>query len=166
MTPAPKKSAGFTLLELVLVMLILTILVGLVAPSLRGFATGRKTTDAAAQLVAVARWARTQAITESTTYHLNLDPAAGTYWVTVLDVAGADQRIQTSLGQIYRVPEGVTLESDLPTDQGHQTINFYATGRADPGTIRLRGERQEIQVVCLSATEGYHVAAPREGAQP
>src|SRR3954470_17536541 len=73
---------AFTLLELILVMLILTLIVGLVVPSLRRFSQGRNLGYAATQITAMANYAHTQAISQGKPYRLNLDPGNGTYWLT------------------------------------------------------------------------------------
>lgn len=163
MRSARHNFGAFTLLELVLVLLILAVMAGLVAPSLRGFATGRQTTHTASQLVALARWARSQAIADGTTYRLTLDPAAGTFCVTVQDGAGA-RPTGTSLGRVFTVPDGVRLECDAPLDQGQQVIRFFANGRTEPATIRLRDASKVVEVSCPSATESYRIAAAKEGA--
>src|SRR5580765_396353 len=74
---------GFTLLELVLVLLILCIAAAASAPSLVGWGRASAVRDAGDQFLSVARWARTQALAESTVYRLNVDANSGTYWVTV-----------------------------------------------------------------------------------
>ena len=53
--------AGFTLVELILVLMVLTVMVSIVAPSLRGFGVGRQSSDAATQILSLAQWARAQA---------------------------------------------------------------------------------------------------------
>src|SRR5437868_7877478 len=89
MTPSRRNSPhrsgirpGFTLIELILVMAVLCIIAGLAVPMLNNFSRGRRPADCAAQVVAVAQWARTQAITQAIPYRLNLDPQSGTFWVT------------------------------------------------------------------------------------
>ncbi len=72
-----RRRSGYTLFELVLVMAVLLIAAGMAAPSLRNFARGRDAGDAAEQFVAVARWARTQAIAQGAVYRLNVDLTPG-----------------------------------------------------------------------------------------
>ncbi len=59
------RGAGFTLFEIIEVRITMAIVAGAVAPSLRGFNLGRQNKYAAAQLVAPARYARSQAISEA-----------------------------------------------------------------------------------------------------
>jgi prepilin-type N-terminal cleavage/methylation domain-containing protein len=175
MTHRPHNLKAFTLLELVLVLVIITIVVGMAAPQLRFFVHGQGASDAAAQIAALARWARTQAITESTQYQLNLSSSDGTFWVTAQDATGFHP-VASSLGRVFHVPPGVRLEwqpivipgatpTPTPANQNpnQQVATFYPDGRVDPGTIRLIDGRIVYQITCPSATEQYGVLAPNQG---
>ena len=73
---------GFTLLELILVMVILSTVLAMAAPSLRGFFGSRKTNDTASQILSLTQFARSQAISEGIIYRLNFDTRERTYWLT------------------------------------------------------------------------------------
>jgi len=62
--------SGFTLIELILVLLIISITMALAAPSLRGWSDGAKLRDAGDLFVASAKWARAQAILTGTPHVL------------------------------------------------------------------------------------------------
>ena len=79
---------GFTLLELILVMVILSTVLAMAAPSLRGFFASRKTHDTAAQILALTQFARSQAISEGIVYRLNFDTRQRTYWLTAQQAGG------------------------------------------------------------------------------
>src|SRR5688572_1587989 len=55
---------AFTLLELIVVLLVLSVLFAMAAPSFSGFGAGRAAHQTASQIVTLARWAREQAVTE------------------------------------------------------------------------------------------------------
>ena len=57
-----KASVAFTLLELVLVLVVLSTALAVAAPSMRGWSKGSTLRDAGDQFLAVARWARSQAV--------------------------------------------------------------------------------------------------------
>ena len=183
-----KHRAGFTLLELVVVMAIMAIIVGMAAPSLRGFAAGRQSVNAADQLVTLTRWARSQAIADATTYRLNLSTQDGTFWVTAQD-AGGFHKVATSLGQVFHVPQGMRMTVTIdqaapPPGQGTgstslsaaattlvastagtvvPSVDFHPDGRTDPGTISLNDGRHTIEITCLSAAENYKIAPAKGG---
>jgi prepilin-type N-terminal cleavage/methylation domain-containing protein len=168
MTHHPHNRKAFTLLELVLVLVIITIVVGMASPQLRFFVHGQGVGDTATQIVALTRWARSQAITESTQYRLNINSNDGTFWVTTRDAAGFHP-VASSLGRVFHVPQGVRLDADLTADQGAQYATFYPDGRTDPGTvdhpctIRLIDGPKVIRITCPSATEDYRVVAAGKG---
>jgi len=158
------RRGGFTLLELVLVMMIVCTVLAIAAPSLRGFFAGRQTADAAAGLVALTQLARSQAISEGSPYRLNVDTSAGTYWLTFQN-AGAFQGLSSEFGRAFRLPEGVQL--DLSVD-GAQTsrayVTFFPDGRVEPATITLSGRQgDQTQIRCLSPADSFRVVQPGQG---
>ncbi len=162
MSRMTRQPRGFTLLELVLVMLILTVLMAMVAPTLSGAAKGRRTGDAATQLVAIAYYARSMAVTEGRTYRLNLDSTNNVYWLTVQD-AGAFVDPVNGWGAPNRLPDGVRMQTDAPQQQDGTYLVFRSTGRVDPCYIRLTDEQNNIsEIACESATELFRILRPDE----
>jgi prepilin-type N-terminal cleavage/methylation domain-containing protein len=154
---------AFTLLELILVMAIIAIVVGMAIPRLLGFAKGRQTSQCADQIVALTRYARTQAITKGVPYRMNLDPANGTYWLTVQQDDGFFGQSGNSFGSQFRAPDGTRLNWNAPVQQDGQYIQFQPNGRADPAEIQvLSSDGQTIVIGCLSATEIYKILTPDE----
>jgi prepilin-type N-terminal cleavage/methylation domain-containing protein len=154
--------AGFTLLELILVMAIIAIIVGLSVPSLHGFAQGRRTSACADQIAALAHYAHTQAITRATVYRLNIKPAAmnqpAMYWLTVQAEDGTFVPTGDTMGLQYPAPDGADISWNAPQQADGQYIQFMPTGRSDVATIVVRGaDRQVIYIACPSATELYKV---------
>jgi len=154
---------GFTLLELVLVMVLICTVLAMAAPSLRGFFASRQTQDAAAYIVALAGLARSQAVSEGRVYRLNFDAEAGTYWLTA-QREGAFERLATEFGRTFRLPEGCELELDFAVgEDSSEHVEFHPTGRVEPATIRLTGRQGDVAVVvCPSATEQFRVAAVQD----
>ena len=155
------RRSGFTLLELVAVMAILVVVVAMAAPSIREFGRGRGSTDCAAQIVALSRWARTQAITEGAVYRLNFDLPNRSYWVTV-ERYGYFESPGQEFGRLFTAPESVErLDCTAPQTPDGQYVQFWPTGRTDTATISLTDARGEVtRVVCPSATELFHVLNP------
>ena len=140
-----------------MVLLIMAIVAGMVAPSFSGFAHGRHSSDTADQLITLTRLAHTQAISEGITYRLNLDLNAGTFWVSTQDASG-EHAVATSLGQVFQVPDQVQIQTDIapdPENKSRIVIHFFPNGRTEPGEIRLSNGHAVIAVTCPSATEGY-----------
>ena len=149
------RHRAFTLIELVLVMLVIAVVVAIVAPSFHGANRGRRTGDTASQIVSLALYARSQAITQGKTYRLNLDPDAGRYELSVRDY----DMFETLNNWSYRTPDGVRIACDVQSQQDGLYIEFRPTGRTDPATIRVTDDDgMVVEVVCESATELFHVA--------
>jgi len=158
-----RTSSGFTLLELIFVLIVLAVLAATIAPSLRGFAVGRAKNDMASTIVSLANYARTQAISEGRTYRLNIDPHKRVVWLTVQD------------GPLFSPPPGdfgtqfpasssvVRMETDLPAQPDGQYVTFSVGGRTTPPVqIWLTDELgQRAEVALQSETELFRIL-PRE----
>jgi len=152
---------GFTLIELILVMMLLCTALGAVAPSLRGFFLSRHVHDAAAQMAALAQYARAQAAAEGRAYRLNYDAQAATYWLTAQEGASF-AALGTEFGRVFALPEGVAF--DVAAVEGAEHMDFSPVGAVTGGRIRLtsrQGERLELSSPSLS--ESFRVRAAEEG---
>jgi type II secretory pathway pseudopilin PulG len=147
-----------TLLELILVMVILSTVLAMAGPSLRGFFASRRADDAAAHILALTQFARSQAISEGIVYRLNLDTRDRTYWLTA-QRAGAFQEIDTDFGQIYTLPKDVEMElEDMDEDEGDVFLTFTPYGTVTAGLIRLTDRsRRFLEVACPTVTESFSI---------
>ncbi len=110
--PTHPRPAGFTLLELILVMAIIAVLAAVLVPTLSAFATGRRTANAATMILGLSNYARSQAISQGAVYRLNFDANAGTVWLTVQGDGGF-QPPPGDYGDRYKLPEGVRLSAEV-----------------------------------------------------
>jgi prepilin-type N-terminal cleavage/methylation domain-containing protein len=149
---------GFTLLELILVMVILSTVLAMAAPSLRGFFGSRKTHDEAAQLLALTQFARSQAISEGITYRLNFDTKDRTYWLTS-QRAGAFEKLKTEFGYVFTFPNDITVElEDVEKDNNKMFFAFTPQGTVTAGTIRLIDRRGLVlEITCPTVTESFSI---------
>jgi type II secretion system protein H len=77
-----KRSRGFTLIELILVMSLLIIIISLVTPSLEKFFQGRTMDSEVRQFVSLTHYAQSRAISEGSPMLLWVDSKAGKYGLT------------------------------------------------------------------------------------
>lgn len=170
-TTGPRNSArrqsGLTLIELILVMVIICTVLAMAAPSLGGFFGSRRTADAAAQIVALAHYARTQAATEGRVFRLNVDPAEGTYSLTH-ESGGVFVKLGNEFGRTFSLPDGTRAAWEArPGDPPRDYVAFWPEGRTEASTLRLTGRRGEVfDVVCRSPAERFHVVSPSEAVEP
>ncbi|MGA2265358.1 MAG: GspH/FimT family pseudopilin [Phycisphaerae bacterium] len=158
-----RTAAGFTLIELILVMVVISVVLALSAPSLHGFFASRQIADSARGMLSLMQWAQSQAIAQGSRCRLNIDAPSGTYWLTV-EQAGGFVEPNQELGRQFRVPAGATvsLQSNA-TDPSASYVQFYPSGRSDVAVIEIRGSRGEVyQIACSSATERFQITSPSE----
>jgi len=180
------RKTGFTLLELILVMMIAAIVLFMAAPSLRMFANARPVANAAAQFVALTDYARSQAISEGRTYRLNLDPDKGLFWLTAQE-GGVFQPLEREFGRVFSLPEGTKMDwlaplavstgitvpglrlpgqTDMPDASGtaaRTSIAFYPDGHTETSSLRLTDRRgNTLSIVCFSPTERFRVITAKE----
>lgn len=104
------QQSGFTLIELVIVMLIIAIMSGLLAPAIFRFAAGRGVDNFARRIVGAAQYARAQSISEARVYRLNFDRNTGQFWLTADAGGGNFQPPSGDFNQRYSAPDGVKMQ--------------------------------------------------------
>ena len=149
---------GFTLLELILVMVILSTVLAMAAPSLRGFFGSRKTHDTASQILSLTQFARSQAISEGIIYRLNFDTRERTYWLTA-QKSGTFEMLDTEFGQIFTLPTDIALELKDAEEEGYEVFFIFTPqGIVTAGTIRLIDRRGlALEVTCPTVTESFYI---------
>ena len=152
------RNGGFTLLELILVMVILSTVLAMAAPSLRGFFGSRKTHDTAAQILALTQFARSQAISEGIIYRLNFDTRERTYWLTA-QKSGIFAMLDTEFGQIFTLPSDIVMElKGIEEEDDEIFLIFTPQGTVTTGTIRLIDRRGlTLEVTCPTVTESFYI---------
>ncbi len=147
-----------TLLELILVMVILSTVLAMSGPSLRGFFASRRTQDTAAQILTLTRLARSQAISEGIIYRLNFDTQRRMYWLTA-QKAGTFEKLKTGFGQIFTLPKDVEMELEgIEEDKNDKFLAFTPHGTVTAGTVRLIDRRgQAVEVTCPTVTESFSI---------
>jgi type II secretion system protein H len=142
-------SSGFTLLELMLVLIIMAAVFALVIPRLRD--PGRTELEAQSHhLVLTFRLLRSEAVLNGSAYRLNYDLDQQRYWVTPGDASVDLAQFAHDIGTLAR---GTRLERPvaildvvLPTlagkvAQGQIYTVFYPDGSVDPTVIHLANGR-------------------------
>jgi len=158
---------AFTLIELLMVLAIIAIMVALIAPSLRGFAVGRKSDDVARQIVALTRYAQSQSISEGRPFRLNVDPTArqDQFWLTA-QTGGQWVAPTNENGEKFSLPEGVKMDTDITRQPDGQYVTFSPTGRTEAASITLTDAlNRTVVVACASATELFRIVPSAERSQ-
>lgn len=146
----------------------IAIVLGAVAPSMRGFAASRSAADTASQLLSLTKYARSQAIAAGRPCRVNVDSTAGEFWLSAAE-NGTFVEAQSDPGARIATSDGVTIRfrgSGAARPDGASYVEFQPSGRSAVETIEVLGRGGELYLVtCDSPTEGFYVVTPAEGAQ-
>jgi len=131
-----ERQAGFTLLELLVVLVLLGIIAVLVAPGLGGSLDNAKLKTASRELLAALRVQRSAAITQGRIITLSFVADESSYRVDgELVVLGAGMSV------VYQAAAGTTsdggLGQQLP-DGGNNNLVFYPDGSSSGALLQLR----------------------------
>jgi type II secretion system protein H len=154
---------GFTLMELVLVLVVIAICASIAAPNLRGSVKGRALPNAANSLVTTTRWCRVKAITDGLEYRLNFDIPTGKWWVTKDDGTGTNfVTVPDDPGREFTLTEGLkidslTFTSTIPASDQGAYVAFRSGGTCDPATITLSTDARTMRVTCEGPSLSFHI---------
>lgn len=125
----PGSRDGFTLLELIVILVLLGAAAAVVVPSFTGGILGLQLETASRDLVTRMRQARVEAVARQAVFRvvLGTEASQGSSY-TVVDEYGREI-------ESYELPKGISLiaEEELPL-----TISFYPNGRSSGGGFSLR----------------------------
>jgi general secretion pathway protein H len=160
--PEHRFAAGFTLLELIVVLFILGLATALVAPAFTRSFGQLRLNAAARDLAALCRFARTKAIASQTVLEVVLDRRANAYWLRgpdwVVSRLGGIEQVATAenpeqpwqarlrQARVRPLPAGVTLKSvilDLgPLREDERgVIAFFPQGSSTGGQVWVSDEK-------------------------
>jgi len=156
-----RHNFGFTLMELVLVMVIIVIAMGVAAPTLSGWNRRSKLRNAGQDFISATKWARVNAVSNGAVYRLTVDRQSGVFAVSYQsgqDFVAAD----SEFGRGLSLPEGARIEMAGLAGQQIDTIYFYPTGRVDPAQLRIVSQDGEVKVACASPSEDFVMVSGQE----
>ena len=135
-----RPQAGFTLLELLIVILILGVLVGVSVPQFRRTFRHLQLQVFASDVATLLTYASKRAVATGEILRVHFDVADRRYWLAQVQQAspeGKFERVSGKFGRISSVPEGISLD---PSARG---VTFYPDGRADRFEMFIFGDRQD-----------------------
>ena len=146
---------GFSLIEVIVVLVILSLSIALVAPSLSRFSSTAELKATTKKLSAILRYYRSEAIHRGRVYHVLFDSDLNEVRIQPVlltePVEEGANKTESASPRIYGIPKGIRIRevkvestqyiSDFPT------IEFYANGGSNGGTITLDNQdRQEFKI--------------------
>ena len=128
-----RRTSGFSLIELIVVMLLLTTLMAIVAPRLTAFFHGRRLDGEARRLWALTRYAREEAITGAVPVKIWLTPDTGSYGLEAVPGYGT-----TVAPLTYELDEAITVTVEPKPAPAAANDDITLTWWAD-GTLAEEG---------------------------
>jgi type II secretion system protein H len=145
----PRASAGFTLIELGLVLLIISVIVALVVPRFRDQSHAELISQTR-KLATTFRFLQHEAILNGRVYRLNIDLDQQRYFVTTAEEGDELNFAQASgiLGRNVALPASLQIaDVDVPmvtgkVYEGVAFTHFYPDGYVDPTVVHLDNGQQ------------------------
>lgn len=171
-----ESEAAFTLIELILVMALLVIVIGLAAPSLSRFMSGRSLDQEATRFIALTRYGQSQAVSEGVPTILWVDEKTGSYglrqesglnaaqWQSSMQGPQQRNRLRSEDPWQYQLGKDLNFELDRTTalTNGLASIRFEPDGTIDEGALGMlviEGKNQDsVPIVRSRNGLSYEIA--------
>ncbi len=156
--------AGFTLIELIIVAVIIVVLVALSAPLFRGTFKGLELKDAAYNISKIIQYGQQRAIIEERRYRLLFDFDKKAYRLLVWDEKEKDSKLSAGgasasgggwkevtgrFGGYFYLPEGVRFKGEA------EKITFLPNGRCDKISLYVVNKKEKIFEIKTKGRAGY-----------
>lgn len=137
MKQADKRWRGFTIIELLLVVVIVAVIAALAAPNFGSTYARIQLRKAADDLAYRMRYAQSYAITRNTLTRLEFDPSFTRYWLT--SKSGEEAAQDTFERLTGRLGESVGIPGDIQVSfaQDDPSLYFYPDGTMDKRRVSL-----------------------------
>lgn len=153
---------GFTLIELILVLVLIAVITAVATPALRGFARRAALDDTAAAMLTLTQQAYSRAAHEAIPHRVVFDLAEHRAWLEQIGDEGYEEVTATGVEPVTW-GRTVTLASDIEQN-GYETltIEFHPTGLVTPGSVVIEQDGHFVALTCDAATERYRLVTLSE----
>jgi len=150
------KNRGFTLLELIVVLVIISLTSALAVPQLTGALSGTNSKTAAKKIAASLRYARSRAVSEKIIYIVILNTDKNRLTLMSATKAELSSEEHSDKAKVYVLPEGLTLKSgiELEKDKEEFRIAFYPSGSSSGGEVIVSDEREKTYKIRVDFITG------------
>ena len=157
----PLSSTGFTLLELMMVILVVGVILFITAPAARDALTADHLRKASRQLIGLERKLRVDAVRDQLDYILHLDLPNAKYWITSTDMTPEKKDAIKKNARPF--PEGVTITDIITKDNKKYAesvfdVGFRKNNTCTPAVIHLARKNKQMTLVInpfLGITDVY-----------
>ncbi len=154
-------SRGFTLLELIVVLVIISLTSALAVPQLTGALSGTNSKTAAKKIAASLRYARSRAVSEKIIYIVILDTDKNRLTLMSATKAELSSEEHSDKAKVCVLPEGLTLKSGTEREKDKHEFNndefriaFYPSGNSSGGEVIVADEREKTYKIRVDFITG------------
>ncbi|MBX7256371.1 MAG: prepilin-type N-terminal cleavage/methylation domain-containing protein [Candidatus Hydrogenedentes bacterium] len=150
-TEQRSSSAGFTLMELIIVLTIIAVMSATVVPVYHGSVSFIQRDRATRDFIALMKYAQERAIIDTVEYRFYMSPDKGAYWIMRYDKT--DERGERLFarpdggeGIVRHLPKTITLKkpkAHLDRKAKAQYISFFPGGACDEAKLELTLDRRQ-----------------------
>ena len=149
------NQSGFTLLEIIIVMLIVGMMAVLIAPAVRSGIDSIRFRTSIRQLVSTLRYSRSKAISTKENVVVEIDFAKGSYRILGIKLPDEEDEKRSPTGAL---PDGAFFTEWETTyvseNDGVQAITFYPKGNATGGTLRIEDRHGKPLEILINRITG------------
>ena len=144
-----RRSSGFTILEVLIVLSIVVLIAGLLAPRI-WFPPSLD--SAVRQMSGLIRALHDQSRSTKRLYRLNFNTRTGEYWVTTIDGAVESPVTETQFRDRRSLPRDIQFQEILVGHRGrvgggHAFMQFFPVGRVEPTVIKLKDGQELVSLL-------------------
>jgi len=137
------KASGFTLVELIVVIALLSIMLAFALPRFQGSMLADNNKKVTRWFMNQVQILRQNSLKNRKVYTLNISPDAGTMWVS--DDSMTEEALEAASQNGYSLPEDITITGVLYPDGekisfGRAEIRFYKSGYSDKVIIQIEDD--------------------------
>ena len=149
------STAGFTILEIIIVLFLLVGLLGIILPRI---SLDENLGSVGRRMVGTVRSLQSLAMLNQKTVRLYVDIDRGVYWPMILD--GNQEKMSTdpTWATPLNLPSTIRFSDILAAqgkkESGRVDLSFYPSGRIEPATMHLMDARNNILAIAIEPVTG------------
>lgn len=151
------KERGFSLIELIVVLIIIVLSFSLVIPSFSKLSKTVELRSTVQKIASLLRYCRSEAVNKGQTYQTIFDLEKN---VVMINSPGLKEKGEYPIAEGVMIKE-VSIHSN-PNDKGIHIIEFYSNGGSNGGTILFSGYKKGFKIIIHPITGAIKVQSSEE----